>query len=206
MFDLPPPAWRFVNGPHGKPDIDPAHGLPAVRFNISHTHGAVACAMAMGHDIGVDIECAERGGHPLEIAGAYFAPSEQALLRATSPASQRDLFFRLWTLKEAYVKARGEGLALPLDRFAFRPDDPVTISFAESCADDADDWLFRTLRPSAGHVLSLAVRHGTRNRVAVRSRPMTHSAIDRLIRTEVSVTSQRDAGWQGSDARERRGL
>lgn len=176
----PAAAWRFVSGSRGKPALRPDHRLDRLAFNISHAPGAVACAMTLDHAIGVDIEDVERSGRLLEIADAYFAPAELAILRAAPHAAQRAVFFRLWTLKEAYIKAHGDGLSLPLDQFALSLS-PLGIAFAPALRDDPAAWQFHSLAPTATHILSLAVRHGGTNPVAVAPYRVTHSDIDRLM-------------------------
>ena len=188
----PAGAWRFTVGSHGKPSLHPDHRLGRLAFNISHTRGAVACAMTLDHDIGVDIEDLERPGRLLEIAHAYFAPDELVTLRSAPPADQRSVFLRLWTLKEAYIKAHGDGLSLPLDRFAFSLSPPV-IAFAPGFPDDPAVWQFSTLAPTASHILSVAVRHGSRSPVAVSLHRMTHGDIDRLM-TATAVDNTLPAG------------
>ncbi|HMF61025.1 MAG TPA: 4'-phosphopantetheinyl transferase superfamily protein, partial [Vicinamibacterales bacterium] len=188
----PAGAWRFTVGPHGKPSLHPDHRLGRIAFNISHTRGAVACAMTLDHDIGVDIEDLERPGRLLEIAHTYFAPDELIILRSAPPADQRSVFLRLWTLKEAYIKAHGDGLSLPLDRFAFVLSPPA-IAFAPGFPDDPAVWQFATLTPTASHILSVAVRHGGTNPVAVAPHRMTHCDIDRLM-TATAVDNTLPAG------------
>ena len=188
----PAAAWRFTVGAHGKPALHAAHGLGRLAFNISHTGGAVACAMTLDHAIGVDIEDLGRRGRLLEIADAYFAPDELVLLRAAPAAAQRETFFRLWTLKEAYIKAHGDGLSLPLDRFSFVLSPPA-IAFAPGFPDDPRLWQFATVLPTATHVLSVAVRHGGAKPVAVAPCRMTHSDIDRLL-TATAVDGPSPAG------------
>jgi 4'-phosphopantetheinyl transferase len=129
--------------------------------------------------IGVDVEAVDRALKFLELADAHFAPSERTLLRAAPAAEQRGLFFRLWTLKEAYIKAHGDGLALPLDQFSFTTAPPA-IGFTPEIRDDPSAWQFETLTPTPNHVLSLAIRHGGAP-VAVAPFRVTHSEIDRLM-------------------------
>jgi 4'-phosphopantetheinyl transferase len=168
--------WRFTVGSHGKPALHPDHQLGRLEFNISHTRGAVACAMTLDHAIGVDIEDIERPGRLIEIADAYFAPDELTILRATPGAEQRALFLRLWTLKEAYIKAHGDGLSLPLDRFAFSLS-PLRIAFAAGSGEDPAAWQFSTLSPTPTHILSVAIRHRGTEPVAVTPYRVAHADI-----------------------------
>jgi len=119
-----PAHWRFATGEFGKPYlIDPPPGCD-LRFNLSHTRNQVAVALALGAEVGVDVEACERAeGFDMEIADAYFAKDEAALLRAIKDETlRRQQFLRLWTLKEACIKATGRGLSQPLDAFSIDPD------------------------------------------------------------------------------------
>ena len=175
----PADAWRFVSGSHGKPSLHPDHRLDRLAFNLSHTRGAVACAITLDHAIGVDIEQVERSTRLVDIADSHFAPAERALLRAAPAAEQRALFFRLWTLKEAYIKAHGDGLSLPLDQFAFTLA-PLAIDIDPAIRDDPAAWQFCIVTPTPTHILSLAVRHGGTT-IAVTADGVTHLDIDRLM-------------------------
>ena len=95
-----------------------------------------------------------------DIAGRFFAAEEVTDLRGLPPADQQRVFFDYWTLKEAYIKARGFGLALPLGDFAFKlnPPGPPAIAFAPSLDDDPSTWQFMQDWPTPQHRLGLAVR------------------------------------------------
>lgn len=155
---LAPADWRFVPGPHGRPEIVGEQNRPGLRFNISHTTGFVAVALAAGHEVGVDVEARVRRGLTMEIADRYFAPAEIAHLDGLVPADRREAFMAFWTLKEAYIKAIGKGLACPLDAFAFTLD-PLSIAFSDRLDDRPERWLFRRLSPVPDYLLALAVRH-----------------------------------------------
>jgi 4'-phosphopantetheinyl transferase len=154
-----PRQWRFEANAHGRPALrSPGRGRP-LGFNVSHTRGLVACAVAGTRDVGVDVECVDRAlTH--DIADRFFAPAEVAALRAQPDADRRRVFFDYWTLKEAYIKARGMGLALPLRHFAFslRPPGSPTIAFDPEIDDDPGTWQFAQAWPTARHRLALAVR------------------------------------------------
>ena len=104
--------------------------MPDLRFNLSHTDGLIACAVTIGREVGVDVEHIQRRlTH--DVAGRFFAPREVDDLKALPEDEQQRVFFDYWTLKEAYIKARGFGLALPLGDFAFTlaPPAPPQIAF-----------------------------------------------------------------------------
>lgn len=116
-----PEEVRFVYNGYGKPALAEA-GAADLRFNVSHSARQVAWAFASGFDVGIDVERIRPLDDLMALAGRYFAPAERGQL-AERPESERVVrFFELWTLKEAFVKARGTGLSMPLDRFHLRPD------------------------------------------------------------------------------------
>ena len=110
-------------------------------------------------DLGVDVETVARESAVHDLAGRYFAPSEAAYARAGEGPELVERFFAFWTLKEAYIKARGMGLALPLDGFAYdiAGKGPPTISFTETCPDDPERWRFLRRPIGTNHRLALAV-------------------------------------------------
>ena len=157
---ISPAEWQFVANVHGRPEIlGRPPGAPDLRFNISHTNGLIACAVTIGREVGVDVEQVHRRlSH--DIVGRFFAPAEVTDLRRLPLAEQERVFFDYWTLKEAYIKARGFGLALPLGDFAFKLEPPAapTIAFEPSLEDDPATWQFLQDWPTPQHRLGLAVR------------------------------------------------
>ncbi|MGE3886335.1 MAG: 4'-phosphopantetheinyl transferase superfamily protein [Vicinamibacterales bacterium] len=154
-----PRRWAFVTNAHGRPELVAREGVSTFGFNVSHTRGLVAFAMARTRDVGVDVECIDRAlTH--DVADRFFAPAEVAALRALPERDQARVFFDYWTLKEAYIKARGMGLALPLRRFAFRlaSPGPPSIAFDPEIDDDAQTWQFAQAWPTGRHRLAVAVR------------------------------------------------
>lgn len=154
-----PEAWSFVTNAYGRPEVREDGGA-RLRFNLSHTDGMALCAVTVGADLGADVEDAERPGENVSLADHSFAPSEAAALRALPTPLQRERFYTYWTLKEAYIKARGAGLSLPLAHFAFHltPGEAPRISFDSRLPDEPEAWQFVPLRPSARHLGALAVR------------------------------------------------
>src|SRR5690606_33310169 len=104
------------------PDLAPGQTDVPLVFNLSHTDGLIACAVSRGREVGVDVEWLDRRGGDIDVADRFFSRYEVQALYAQPPERRRDRFFRYWTLKESYIKARGMGLALPLDRFSFELD------------------------------------------------------------------------------------
>jgi 4'-phosphopantetheinyl transferase len=157
-----PPAWRFIANRWGRPEVaTPAHAW--LRFNLSNADGMIACVVARDRDVGVDVEDTARSVDTLGTAAHVFAPAELAALRAQPGPAHRARFFHYWTLKEAYIKARGMGLAIPLERFAFElgaEGEAPRIAIDPSLGDDAGSWQFERLRPSARHQLAVALRRG----------------------------------------------
>jgi 4'-phosphopantetheinyl transferase len=175
---VPPAAWRFVMNAYGRPEIV---GAPSwLRFNLSHTDGMAICAVALDTEVGADVEDSERSGQTVEIAESFFAPSEVAALRALPAERQRERFFDYWTLKEAYIKARGAGLSLPLDQFAFHlePGRSPRISFDPRMVDDPESWLFVQLRFSERHPAAVAVRRARGLPLTVRCQRTVPLAVD----------------------------
>lgn len=158
-----PRAWRLAFNAHGCPRIDPPPDAPGLVFNLSHTEGLIACAVARAAELGVDVEWTHRGRSMLEIADRFFSSRELADLRALpEPARQEDRFFDLWTLKESYIKARGLGLSLPLEKFGFllAPGSEPRLYVDPELGDDAASWRFFQLSPTDEHRAAVAVRGG----------------------------------------------
>ena len=172
-----PSAWQFRTNRYGRPELARVpEAAGDLRFNVSHTDGLIAVAVTRGRSIGVDVEHIDR---PLahDIAGRFFSPAEVRDLRQYPVEAQPRVFFDYWTLKEAYIKARGMGLALPLGDFSFRlrADEPPTISFAPELGDDPARWQFAQASPSGRHRLAVAVeRRGPDLPVRLASLPLEH--------------------------------
>lgn len=165
------PAWRFAVGPHGKPEVVSPPSAPRLRLNLSHTRGLAAAVLTEEHDAGIDVEWLERQPAGAELAKRFFAPGECAQLETVPPERVNETFLAFWTLKEAYIKAIGKGLAQPLDSFAFSLD-PLGIAFQAGVDGDPAGWLFRRFHPTPGHVMALALRHPRPGEVAVTAAAM----------------------------------
>ncbi len=157
----PPESWRFHRDEHGRPWIcdDQERGL---YFGLSHCGGMVAVIVSDQPRCGVDVERADAVRDPLVVARALFSPGERALLEAAEPAERRRLFTERWCLREAWSKACGRGLELPVERVAFTVE-PRGVQVAMPAElGRAEAWRFALWRPSAGHVLAAALGCGDR--------------------------------------------
>ena len=134
-----PHAWRFRSDAWGKPHVvDPPAPVDPLAFNNTHTDGLVAVGVTRDRALGIDAECMRRDA-PVAIAERYFSRAESRALRRLPQGAQPLRFWELWTLKESYIKARGLGLSIPLDRFGFDLDaaGTVALSFAPGFDDVA---------------------------------------------------------------------
>ncbi len=156
--DRNPEEWTFVSGPYGKPALAPAcRGADALSFNLSHTRGLVACAVTRVADVGLDAECIQRAPDTLSLARRYFSTVEIAELERCSAAEQPVHFTEIWTLKEAFVKAIGEGLSCPLAAFGFTFERAGSLVLHGLARHHPQAVRFALWAPTAGHRMAVAI-------------------------------------------------
>lgn len=156
---------RFDYSPFGKPMLSADSGLANIRFNVSHSGDIALYAVTSGREIGVDIERIRTDFGTEDIAQRFFSRREIAALRGLPAPCRLEAFFACWTRKEAYLKARGDGLSLPLDGFdvSLAPGHPAALLGVHDDAAEAARWSLRELFPGPDHVAALAVEgHGWR--------------------------------------------
>ena len=155
-----PREWEFESNAFDKPEIRSTNRhIPPLRFNLTHSDKLIACAVTLKNNIGVDIENTVRSADFLKIADRHFSPREIFDLNSI-PVHQRETkFFEYWTLKEAYIKACGKGLQIPLDVFTMdlTRQDKVSITFNGRQEDDPNRWQFQLFHLHEDHYLSLAL-------------------------------------------------
>jgi 4'-phosphopantetheinyl transferase len=141
---VPPEAWRFKENEHGKPFLNPDCGL---QFNLSNSAGMVVCLVAESTEVGVDVESHARAARIMNVAERVFSADEKAQLQELEDAAKLDRALMLWTLKEAYIKARGIGLSLPLGKISFLFDRAGSICLEIDPNVDANPgrWRFCSL-------------------------------------------------------------
>jgi 4'-phosphopantetheinyl transferase len=142
---IDPEKVELQYGPQGKPSLSGVHNSQ-ISFSVSHSHGMALFAFASGCEVGVDVEQIKANFKGMEIASHFFSSEEIAALAKLPPELATEAFFGCWTRKEAYVKARGRGLSIPLRSF--------TVSFADSkqlLRDEEDaPWSCYALGPAVG--------------------------------------------------------
>ena len=156
---LAPSALAYREGSHGKPELDGRGAELGIRFNVSNSGDLALYAVTLGREIGVDLELLKAMPDGMDIASRFFSAPENEVFAAL-PDDVRDLaFFRCWTRKEAYIKAVGEGLSMPLDCFdvAFAPGEPAAILRTRGNPAEAERWTMLALEPGPGYVGALAV-------------------------------------------------
>jgi 4'-phosphopantetheinyl transferase len=157
----PAPDLRFRYGHHGKPSLESPED---VRFNVSHSDALAVYAVARGREVGVDVERIRPLSEADRLAERFFSQPEVTDLRAVPSESRLESFFTCWTRKEAYVKARGEGLGHPLDAFAVSlgRDAPARLrAVGGRDEEEIARWSLVGLAPPPGYVAALAVEgHG----------------------------------------------
>jgi 4'-phosphopantetheinyl transferase len=166
-----PKDWIFSTNEYGRPAIaNTLSSDPQLSFNISHTHTLIVLGVTRGRALGVDVENVRAREISIEIADRYFSPAEVASLSALPPSQQQERFFEYWTFKESYIKARGMGLAIPLDKFSFQfpHDRSVEIAIHPELKDHPERWLFWQLRPTAEYLVAVcAERAGAQSPTVV---------------------------------------
>jgi len=155
--EVPEDSWQFDANKQGWPFISQPSRFRDLQFSVSHTDGLVACAIAKDCDIGIDVENIRHAVNVDALAPSVLSATELASLTQSPPGERGERFLSYWTLKEAYIKARGLGLSLALDGFSFDLDAPSPrVSFTERCPDDPARWRFRQYRPTHEHKLAVA--------------------------------------------------
>jgi 4'-phosphopantetheinyl transferase len=187
---LDPKRWVFATNDYGRPEIaNPEVRDGGLSFNLSHTHSLIVLGIARGRALGVDVENVVAREAAIAIADHYFAPPEVTALHAMPRQRQQYRFFEYWTFKESYIKARGMGLSLPLDKFSFhyRHDAAVEIAIDPELGDEPARWQFWQFQPAPEYLVAVCAERtaGAAPRLSIRrSIPMLseHECVFRFLR------------------------
>ena len=159
-LDLKPSQLRFCYSLYGKPALAKESGGDVLRFNLSHSHGIALYALTLHRDLGIDLEQIRTDWPSEQIAARFFTPSEVAQLRALPANVWHEAFFHCWTRKEAYIKARGEGVSLSLDKFevSLAPGDSAALLSVKGDPQEASRWSMKELTVGPGYAAALVVQ------------------------------------------------
>ena len=158
-LDADPAALRYRQAAHGKPLLDGAEAESGIRFNVTNAEDGLLVALARGRELGVDLEPLHRAVDRDAVARRFFSAPENAVYD-TIPDEQRDAaFFTCWTRKEAYIKAVGDGLTMPLDCFdvTLRPGEPARLLATRGDPAQVERWTMRELDAGPGWTAALVV-------------------------------------------------
>jgi 4'-phosphopantetheinyl transferase len=156
--EVSPQDLRFGANEHGKPALAPPFAALGIQFNVAHTEGLVAMAVGREAVLGIDVENTLTRTAPLNIATGYFTAREASALALSPTGEQTRRFFALWTLKESWLKATGQGLSAGLGNASFELDAEHRFLSVTVANDDPRQWRFWQFATSSEHVMALAMR------------------------------------------------
>jgi 4'-phosphopantetheinyl transferase len=158
-LQVDPQTLEFSYGPQGKPALANEHVDNSLRFNLSRREGLALIAVTRGREVGVDVELVNTELPVFEIAETTFSEAELDALHNLPKDLQVAGFFNCWTRKEAYVKARGEGLSFPLKQFdvSLTPGDPSMLLKVLDNPDEVDRWTLQEISVGDSYVAAFAV-------------------------------------------------
>ena len=158
LLDTPANKLTFTYGPKEKPSLA-ANVDPPLEFNISHSGELILIALSRGRAVGIDVERIRADVAALDIAGRFFSENERNALARLDPAVQCRAFFACWTRKEAYIKAQGDGLSLPLAAFdvTLVPGEPARLTGTRPNPAEAARWSLHDLPAGRDYKAAVAV-------------------------------------------------
>jgi 4'-phosphopantetheinyl transferase len=147
-------SWHIATTPKGKPYLRAPYDQ--IAFSISHTSGLVAVCISDAKACGIDLESLDRVLPVEGLSARYLSQAEQAWLHAHQQADQQRAFLNVWTLKEAYLKALGLGISVPLNSLTFSWGESIRLECAEPSTQALDHWVFDQSVLPSGHLLAVA--------------------------------------------------
>lgn len=159
-LDKAPDQLRFCYNSYGKPALTEETDADGLCFNLSHSYGMALYGLTRGREIGIDIEHFRSDVETEKLADRFFSAREAAVLRTLPEHLRKEGFFNCWTRKEAYIKAQGKGLSIPLSAFdvSLLPGEPAALLCTQTHPEEASRWSLQALHPAPGYAAALAVK------------------------------------------------
>lgn len=160
-LNMKPSKIAFIYGTYGKPYLEGDE----ICFNMSHSDEIAVYAFVRNRQIGVDVERIRNFPEAENIFSRFFSPYENKVFKSLPDEQKQEAFFRCWTLKEAYIKAVGDGLAYPLDKFdvSYAPGEPAGLLNLAGDSRKASEWLLRDFIPAFGYMGAVALEKENRD-------------------------------------------
>ena len=193
-----PADWVFSTNRYGRPEIaNFGEAGCDLGFNISHTRSLIALGVTRGGALGIDVENIEARAASIGVANRFFAPTETAELFRLPRERQPDRFWEYWTFKESYIKARGMGLSLALDRFSFEypHERGVRLTIDPELSDDASRWCFWQFRPRPEYQLALCAERVGHEAPQLTIRKIVPTVMDEVL----DLCAMRTSEVRGAD-------
>ena len=164
----PPDTIQFCYEPAGKPYLSPSGSESTINFNVSHSGEAALIGLCQDERVGIDIEFKNRDHATLAVARHFFAPEEIAALENLPADARCDAFYRIWAMKESYIKGRGEGVSLGLDTFAvsLACEQPSALLRSSEGESELKRWRFWAVDVGENYAASLAVEGAGERRLS----------------------------------------
>lgn len=158
-LDKKPEDLKFSYNQYGKPALHSSDTNQSISFNVSHSHELALIAVTQNRDVGVDIEYVRTNLNYEEIAERFFSPTEKVVWRLLPTSVKQEAFFNCWTRKEAYIKAKGMGLSIPLNEFdvSFKPGEPAALLNTTWDEQEANRWSLTEITLAPDYIAALAV-------------------------------------------------
>jgi len=187
--EVPPYGWVFSRSDHGRPEVANP-GLPPMRFNLSHTKGLAACIVTLSSDCGIDVEKIYARHNPIGVAKRMFSSPEYEHMQQLNGRVQLEYFFTRWTLREAYVKARGIGISFPTRKLNFNIEysNGINVEFQSEMQDTSEDWQFQLLPLTNEHITAVAIRRDNHSNKSIITR-VVENDLDLSVDTGLSSGS-----------------
>ena len=166
-LNIKPQDVQFDRSETGKPTIRVAQNPLNIQFNLTHTRGLAACVVSLDNVCGIDAEQIKQRNQD-GIAKRMYSDTEYRELKTLTGQEYLEYFYTRWTLREAYVKARGLGMSFPTKNICFKnKDNHVSVDFETKLKQNSDHWQFTLLKPTDEHCLAvaIAVQNGTDHKI-----------------------------------------